>query len=337
MNVFRSEIRTGLLVISAIVILVLVLLYLGAPGVFVPQKEYLVYVQNASGLRQGNEVLLAGRRIGQVLSLYSPVPEAERPEGHPELEAVIKIQVAKNANIYNEVTVLLTQNGFLGEMLIDFVGGREQSGVAAEGARFLATRPPGLDQAVPAVMEKLTPVLTEAQGTLQSLEKAADGLANLASKGGEVELTLQEFRRFGSQLNELTGEDGSLRRSFRNLEELTGEYGRLNQSLANIQDMTDSESSLVKTLANAEQFTRELNDNKDIDATLRNFRKTSEQLQSTLNGLTGQFSIVAGNLEQASDTVKRQPWRLIWPSTKKYPEEQPPTPAPRERERQRRR
>jgi hypothetical protein len=27
---------------------------------------------------------------------------------------------------------------------------------------------------------------------------------------------------------------------------------------------------------------------------------------------------VALNLEQASDTVKRQPWRLIWPSTKKY-------------------
>jgi hypothetical protein len=33
-------------------------------------------------------------------------------------------------------------------------------------------------------------------------------------------------------------------------------------------------------------------------------------------------------LEQASDTVKRQPWRLIWPTTKKYPAENQTTPKP---------
>jgi hypothetical protein len=35
--------------------------------------------------------------------------------------------------------------------------------------------------------------------------------------------------------------------------------------------------------------------------------------------------IITTNLEQATDTVKRQPWRLIFPVTKKYPS---PSPGP---------
>jgi len=33
------------------------------------------------------------------------------------------------------------------------------------------------------------------------------------------------------------------------------------------------------------------------------------------------------NIKQFSETIKPQPWRLIWPSTKKYAEASP-TPAP---------
>jgi hypothetical protein len=37
------------------------------------------------------------------------------------------------------------------------------------------------------------------------------------------------------------------------------------------------------------------------------------------------------NIKELTETVKRQPWRLVWPSTKKYPEDEQaaaePTPA----------
>jgi len=32
---------------------------------------------------------------------------------------------------------------------------------------------------------------------------------------------------------------------------------------------------------------------------------------------------VGRNITQLSETVKSEPWRLIWPSTKKYPEKSP--------------
>jgi hypothetical protein len=36
---------------------------------------------------------------------------------------------------------------------------------------------------------------------------------------------------------------------------------------------------------------------------------------------------VIKNSEQLTDTLKREPWRLLWPSTKSYPGDEPPPPA----------
>ena len=69
MNIFRQEIRTGLLVVFTIGVLITLMLYLGAPGVFVPQKSFVVYIDNANGLKAGANVALAGRYVGQVISL----------------------------------------------------------------------------------------------------------------------------------------------------------------------------------------------------------------------------------------------------------------------------
>lgn len=83
--------------------------------------------------------------------------------------------------------------------------------------------------------------------------------------------------------------------------------------------LTGPGSSLEKTLNNAQKVTAELSGNKDISVTLRNLRETSAELNSTMTALSAQFKQVGVNLNQASDTVKHQPWRLIWPTTKKYP------------------
>jgi hypothetical protein len=93
-------------------------------------------------------------------------------------------------------------------------------------------------------------------------------------------------------------------------------------------------------LKNAEKVTAELSGNKDIGGTLHNLKETSAQLNTTVADLSVQFKKVGQNLTEASDTVKRQPWRLIWPSIEKYDSEsrvappQPrPTPSPRKRSR----
>ena len=331
MNVVRQEIRTGMLVVFSLVVLVGVLLYLGAPGVFVPMKTYWIYVENAAGIKPGADVMLAGRRIGLVRRLFSPVAEDERPDKEKKMETRIEIRVERSALIYRNVRVALTQTGLLSDMLLDFTNGSEESGLAPSGTSFLGERAPSLSDAIPKVMEELHPAIEEATATLKTLQQTAESINKLTGPGGEVQTAIEEFKKFGGNLNQLTGPDSSLRHSLMNLEAMTSDEGKLGKSLENIKELTDPEGPLAKTLKNAEKFTAELSSNKDIYATLRNLKMGSQKLDSTLGDLGPKFSTISDNLEKASDTVKHQPWRLIWPSTKKYPNE-PAHPASNARE-----
>src|SRR5213594_1717532 len=79
MQLQRNEILTGVLVIGTIGVIAFLLVLLGAPGLFRPLVTYKVYFDNAAGIKPGAVVMLAGRKIGQVQKLYSPVsPEEEK-------------------------------------------------------------------------------------------------------------------------------------------------------------------------------------------------------------------------------------------------------------------
>jgi phospholipid/cholesterol/gamma-HCH transport system substrate-binding protein len=331
MNIFRNEVRTGLLVVLTMGALVAVLLYLGAPGVFTSQNTFYIFVDNAVGIQEGAKVLVAGRDIGQVRRIFSPVPESERWDW--TWETKIEVNVGSSARIYKDAKVTLTQNGLLGEMLIDFSSGTEASGLAPHGYTFVAVRPAGLSEAVPKVLEAINPALKKITETLDSLQDTSDNLTELTGPNGDLTKAILEYKAFGSNLKDLTGQESSLRKTLTNLETLTGDGGRVDKAVANVQNLTDAESDLAKTLKNAEEFTAKLNNSKDIEGTLSNLRQTSEKLNSTMSELGPQFSNIGENLEQASDTVKRQPWRLIWPSTKKYKDEPAvaSTPAPRKK------
>jgi paraquat-inducible protein B len=102
------------------------------------------------------------------------------------------------------------------------------------------------------------------------------------------------------------------------------------EAAANLAKLTGPDSSFNKTLKNAEKVTAELSGNKDIGGTFHSLKETSAQLTTTIAEISVQFKKVGQNLAEASDTVKREPWRLIWPSTKKYSDDSdtaPPQPS----------
>ena len=135
------------------------------------------------------------------------------------------------------------------------------------------------------------------------------------------------FRKTGTNLSEMTGAEGSLSLTLKNIQTLTSDEGKLGKTFDHLAEITGPESALAHTLQNTEKFTASLTNNRDVEVTLRNFRMASENLSRTITNLGTQFSAVGENLNQASDTVKRQPWRLIWPSTKNY-DEPAATPIP---------
>lgn len=305
----RNELRTGLLVILTVGVLITVLIYLGAPGAFVKQRTYLIYFDNAAGVRPGARVLVAGRQVGQVSQVFSPVAESERPE--PKYESLVEVRMEAATTVYRKVRVEMRQLTMLSDMVIDFTNGEESSGVAPERTSFLGVRQPGVAEIVPLVLDKIDPAIRKTTEALDTLQRTAANLDTLTAEGADFPLALAEFRIFGSQLNELTASGGPLRRSMENLELLTQDDG-----------------PLAKALRNAEEVTAKLAGSDDLVQTLENARRATENLDRLARSLGPRLDSIGDNLEQATDTIKRQPWRLVWPSTKKYEEPEAPRPTP---------
>ncbi|HEY4281721.1 MAG TPA: MlaD family protein [Chthoniobacterales bacterium] len=303
MQLRRNEILTGLLVVATIAVLVGTLTLLGTPGLFRPLSTYRIYFDNAAGIKLGAPVLLAGRKIGQVQKLFSPVtPEEDRrareaaasihpsasptpANGKPKFEVRIDVQVDTSAQVYRDALVRMISLGLLGEMAIDFTQGTETSGRARNGESFAGERAPDFSEAAARLLDVVQPVATEATNTLKELQSTAQNLSRITEKNSELNQALVQFKSFGENLAELTSDDGALTLSLKNIEKVSDQLSK--------------------------------NDN--IAVTLRNFRATSEKLKALMHDIEP----VGRNVTEFTETVKAEPWRLIWPSTKKPPERSP--------------
>jgi len=310
MQLQRNEILTGLLVVGTVAVITGVLLLLGAPGLFRPLVTYKIYFDNAAGIKLGAPVLLAGRKIGQVEKLYSPVSREEDQraqeaaaamhppdpnatptpsDGKPKFEARIDVQVDKNAKVYRDAKPRLFTLGLLGEMAIDISQGTDAFGRAKNGEVFAGERVPDFSEAAAKMLEIIKPVAKEATATMKELETTAQNLNHLTDENSALTLAIGQFKTFGEHLV----------------------------------DLTASDSSLSVSLKNIEKVSHDLSANNNIEVSLQNLRNSSEKLKSTVNDL----GPAGRNIKEFTETVKTQPWRLIWPATKKNPEKEQPQTA----------
>ncbi len=315
MQLRRNEILTGLLVLSTVAVLTGILIVLGAPGLFKPLVTYKIYLDNAAGIKLGAPVLLAGRKIGQVESLHSPVPpeeganvdaraDAVRLPGasptptpvanRPKYEARIDVRVDKDAVVYKDARARLITLGLLGETAIDFTQGNQSSGRADDGEAYAGERVPDFGEAIAKMLEIIQPVAAEATQTMKELQTTATNLSKITDEQSQLNMALAQMRTVAENLTTMTASDSPLQLALKNVESMSGNLNKISTDLT-------------------------ANDN--INVTLQNFRDSSEKLESMMNDLGPDLKATGDNVRALTDTVKRQPWRLVWPSTKQYPED----------------
>ena len=310
----RNEIYTGLLVIVTVGMLVGVVLLLTAPGIFHPQRRYQIFFDNAAGVEPGAPVSLAGKKIGQVARIDAPVPMARRPARYPEYEVIITVNIDKSASVFRNSTPRMQQNGLLGSQIIDFVSGTEDSGVADNDYRFVGQRVPDLNSALPKVLAVIEPVASTATLALTDLRKTIDNLNAVFSEQGQLNGALGRLRVTADNLAVLTAPGGGISTSFTNLQAFT-------------EKLKDDHGPLMMTLENLQKTTSQLNEDNKVEKLFGNLQDVSKRADSVakqanalLASVTPSFQQSATNFQQMTDTLKRQPWRLILPTTKKYDE-----------------
>ena len=302
MQILRNEVRTGLLVILTLGLVVGIVLYISSPGLFRPQKMFLVYFDNAAGVKPGAAVMLAGRKIGTVADIQSPVPLNDRPERNVNYEAMVRVQVAQDAQIYKETTVSMRSFGLLTELVIDFTHGNPDSGLAEPNQKFVGRRAPDLAEVGPLIIQKLEPALKQSEATLAELQKTSQNLTTLTAQEAVLTRTLKNFEAVGA-----------------NLKTVTEKGGRIDSALVGFHDV----------LTNIKGVTLQLEKENNLEKTLANFKSSSarlkiilDSLDERLNSILPRLDVIVQDLSQLTAKLKQQPWRVIWPSTIKYPEDQ---------------
>ena len=302
MQILRNEVRTGLMVLLTLGLVVSVVLYISSPGLFKPLKSFLVYFDNAAGIKPGAAVMLAGRKIGTVADIQSPVPLNDRPEDKPSYEAMVRVQVTEDSQIYKETTVAMRSFGLLAELVIDFTNGNADSGLAEPNAKFVGQRSPDLAEIGPLIIQKLDPVLKQSESTLAELQKTSHNLTVLTAQESVLTGTLKNFAGVGENLKVITAKGGGI------------------------------DSALVsahEVLSNVKDVTVQLQKDNNLEKTLVNFKNSSaklkiilDSLDKTMGTLLPRLDAIVSDLSELSGKLKQQPWRVIWPSTIKYPESQ---------------
>jgi len=198
--------------------------------------------------------------------------------------------VDKTAFVYKDAKARLITLGLLGETAIDITQGNESSGRASDGEMFAGERVPDFGESIARVLDIVKPVAVEATATLKELQTTAQNLSRITDESSQLNMALAQMRTFAENLTNMTGRD----------------------------------SDLNVALKNVQKISSDLSANDNIKLTLENFHGSSEKLKGILNDLdqVGEdLKTSGGNIKELTQTVKSQPWRLIWPSTKKYPED----------------
>ena len=148
----RNEILTGLLLVTTVGLLVGVILLLSAPGFFKAQDRYQIFFDNAAGVKTG--CARPGRGPADRASRRHPGAGAEVRSVLPSTRRTRCCSpCASTTAPWSTATPprACCRTVLLGEQVIDFVGGTEDSGNAPSNYKFVGERVPDLNSALPKI------------------------------------------------------------------------------------------------------------------------------------------------------------------------------------------
>ncbi len=311
---------------------------------------YHFYVEDTAGLPEGTEVKFRGLVVGQVMRVGLD-EEKSRAAHVPwfRVEFQANDEGARVLNLWSFRQVALDKEvPVVGATVVSLVDPTMPGGHTPTGDALTLKKPE--DNALPGpvqeIADNLNEVLVNFNGTVQSLrgslgvrpdELGDDRHANLA-------LCLQRDVYPLAEPGVPSGRPTRLAATLGNLGDMATSFQTVGEHLATI---TGEDGPANRALQRVDSLAASLQDeNKPVLHMFTDLRKTSGELRADfarVDELLARISPMiergTSNAEQMTDTLKRQPWRVVWPSTKKYdgpvevtePTNLAPSPTPRAR------
>lgn len=283
------EIKTAILVISAILLFIWGYSFLKGRDLFTDYKTFYVEYDNVEGLAPSAPVTLNGLTIGKVNTI-----KINNKTG----KLLVEMQLKSDFPISKSSAAELYAPSLVGGKQIAIIPNTADTSVAETGDYLKASNKMGLTDSLAMKMEPLTDkidkLLENANIMLTNVNQVLDAKTkeNLRSSLANLNQVMAEFKEVAKSTNSMLSENKSkISSTMTNVEKASANFSKVSDSLAKI-NLGPTVKSLEKTMANVDKMMAELESGKGTmgkllkDETMyNNFTKTSKELELLLQDL----------------------------------------------------
>jgi phospholipid/cholesterol/gamma-HCH transport system substrate-binding protein len=281
------EIKTAILVISAILLFIWGYSFLKGSDLFTNYKTLFVQYDNVEGLGTSSTVTINGKNIGKVIGIK--LDENWKSIVEIQIDGDYKLSKSSIAQIYAPSPIGGRQIAIIPGKGNDFV----VSGDFLKSATKLGLTDELSSQLVP-LKDKVEMLLDNANVMLVNVNQVLDTKSkeNLKNSLSNLNVIMAEFATASKSVNNLLIENKSkLNSTMANLDKTTANFSKVSDSLAKIQ-LGNTVKKLDKTLNNVNAILADLNSGNGTmgklmkdDKMYTNFTKASKELELLLQDL----------------------------------------------------
>lgn len=280
------EIKTGILVISAILLFIWGYSFLKGRDLFNTYKTVYVEYENVEGVARSASVTLNGFVVGKVSNITLN-PNTGKILVELQLKTDFPISKSSIASIY--------EPGFIEGKQIAIYPNLEDKSILADGDRIQGDVKAGLTESI---KSKLVPLQEKFEKLISNSNQLIMGINNVLDEKGQQDLkkslaelskTLEEFHKASANVNSLLAENKvKISGVVTNFNKVSSDFSKISDSL-NKADLGKTVKNLNSTLASVDKIMADLKAGKGTmgkllndDALYANLNKTSKELELLL-------------------------------------------------------
>jgi phospholipid/cholesterol/gamma-HCH transport system substrate-binding protein len=278
-----SQLRVGLTVIFASLILALLLFLMSGTGGFFSHRITLVsFFDNASGLRVGAPVRLSGVDIGNVAAIRVV---ADKDKQITPVEVIMKVSTKYGFNLRRDSVTSLDTAGVLGETYLD-IDSSQAVGAPAKDGDALPTQ----------VHPDFNEVVRSSQSTLQNMDallKRADRILAFAESGkGSIGKLIYDptlYNRFSDTVADFQAIVNQIAKGQGSLGALINSNDAYNKFLATLDKINGVVDDIQAGKGTAGKFLKDPSLYNNANDTIVNLKKVTEDINAG-KGTLGRLS-----------------------------------------------
>jgi phospholipid/cholesterol/gamma-HCH transport system substrate-binding protein len=189
-----DQLKVGVLILVALVIIGFAILKLGAAGnLFGKRYRVVSFIGNASGLRVGGPVTVAGQLAGSIKDIKFLPPDADTTRN---LMLVVEINNSVREQVRQDSRAKIATMGLLGDKVYDVSVGTPKYRPLREGDTLIVV--PAMDYE--AVVRQASAAITEVVSLTHDLKKVTNGITSGQGTLGQLVTNRQLYDQLNSTL-----------------------------------------------------------------------------------------------------------------------------------------